>query len=265
MNFIIFIGFLFLQYFCKESSITFSVTGISRNNFDTLCLESTGKYSFSIKGKFSSDPNIFKTITFNLLKPLNAQVECIAISSTYLDSGLSCDLPVYEYELKKDTILLQLTAPKVSGYIFKNWEETIGANPGVSNKVAEDVSCSPTAEAIFNTTNIESNGCNENRNVLKLNGKWNKEIKNDLRFELSINENSKKADCTYDKGQEYITCLHEGYGDIKINEKYCKSSLIYVYLVSESNNTIHVDKCNDGKFILINYFIFYLLIISLFI
>ena len=266
MNFIVFIGFLFLQYFCKEneSQITFTVTGIRKDLLYPLCMELTGKYLFVIEGKFSSEPNMFNSITFNLLQPVNAQVECtpISISST----GFSCDLPVYDNNiLKGNTILLQLSAPKVSGFIFKNWETIIGATPGTSNKVAENVYCSPSAEAIFNVTNIESNGCNGNKNVLKLNGKWSKEIKENVRFELVIDGYDKKADCTYDIGQEYVKCLLEGYGNVKINEKYSRSSLVYIYLVSESNNTIHVDKCNDGKFLLINSFIFYLLINLLFI
>ena len=152
--------------------------------------------------------------------------------------------------------------PKSSRYIIKNWEQTIGASPGTSNKV-DNTTCLPKTDAIFNITKVEKNGCNGDKNVLKLNGKWNKET-DSTRFELKIDGFSKKADCSYAKGKEYITCQLEGYGDIKINEKYCKS-FFSVYLISGYDNIYHVSNCNDGKLIRINSIIFYLLIILLFI
>ena len=263
VTFLVFLVFLFVQYFCKEqeSQITFTVYGIKECILP--CVPALGSYTFYIEGEFSSTPSFIDTLTLNLLQPLNAQAICNPFGKTSYSNGvLQCEINLCDYKIDGN-ILLQLDVPKDSIYIFKNWEQTIGVSPGTSNKV-DNTTCLPEAKAIFNVTNIEKNGCNGNKNVLKLNGKWDKEVDN-IKFDLKIDGHSKKAYCSYVKGKEYVTCQLEGYGNIKINEKYCKSTILEIYLISESEHSIHVDECSDGKLIGINSIIFYLLIISLFI
>ena len=260
MYFLVFLVFLFAQYYCKEqeSQITFTVSGITKHILPCL----SGSYTFNIEGEFSSSTSILETLTIDLLQPSNAKAVCSPFGKTSYTSDLfQCEINVCDYRIDGN-ILLELDVPKSSRYIIKNWEQTIGASPGTSNKV-DNTTCLPKTDAIFNITKVEKNGCNGDKNVLKLNGKWNKET-DSTRFELKIDGFSKKADCSYAKGKEYITCQLEGYGDIKINEKYCKS-FFSVYLISGYDNIYHVSNCNDGKLIRINSIIFYLLIILLFI
>ena len=264
MNFIILIGFLFLKFFCKqeESEISFKVINITQSPL--RCMSTLGTYLFYIYGEFSSAPNIKNIITLDLAEPSNAKALCYPFSPTTIKGDfIQCEINLCDCNIT-DKILLSENEPKISGYSFPNWEETIGSNPGISNEVDENITCYPEAVATFNTLNVESNGCNKKNNVLKLNGKWDNDV-NDMKFELDIDGYDKKAVCDYgDDGEEYVKCELEGYGDIKINEKYVKTNTA-VYLINESNNTVHVDKCENGKFIGINSVIFYSLILLLFI
>ena len=264
MNFIILIGFLFFKSLCKEeeSEITFEVKNITQSPL--RCRSTLGTYLFYMYGDFSSPPNIKNIITLDLLEPSNAKALCYPFSpSTIPGDFLQCEINLCNYNIT-DKILLSVDEPKISGYSFPNWVEIIGSNPGISNKVDENITCFPEALATFNTSIVESNGCNKKNNVLKLNGKWDKEV-NDMKFELDIDGYDKKAVCDYgDNEEEYLKCELEGYGDIKINEKYVKTNTA-VYLINQSSNTVHVDECENGKFIGINSVIFYSLILLLFI
>ena len=226
MSILVILVFLFAQYFCKlqESKITFTVNKLEQEIIP--CLSSVCSYRFDIEGEFSSDIDYFKTFTLNLIQPSNAKAICSPCSKTeYLNARFQCDIDICDYKLG-DKILVQLEVPESSIYTFSNWEQIIGASPGTSNKV-DTTTCLPKADKIFNITNVESNGCNGNKNVLKLNGKWSKEISS-ISFELDIEGYSKKASCSYEKGKEYLTCELEGYGDIKINEKYLQIGRAHV-------------------------------------
>ena len=288
MSILVILVFLFAQYFCKvqESKNTFTVSKIELPYFK--CMPTSGYYLFYIEGEFSSEisvTDLSKTLTLNLIQPSNGQAICTPFPKTeYSNDEFQCEINICDYRIDGN-ILVQLDAPESSVYTFTNWEQTIGASPGTSNFV-ETITCLPKAKGIFNITNVESNGCNGNKNVLKLNGKWNKQISS-ISFELDIEGYTKKAFCSYQKGNEYITCQLEGYGDIKINEKYFTCNDLYVYLISGNDNTISVNKCSSeessgsgessgsegsegsskssGKFIQINSIISYLLIILLFI
>lgn len=259
MNFCIFLVFLFVQYYCYEyePKITFTVTELKKS--EKPCRPTSASYLFYIEGEFSSIPESFNALKFNLLQPSNAKAICHPFQGYF-----SCIIYLYDYIINGN-ILLPLDLPESSGYIIKNWEEIIGVSPGISNKV-DNIICIPEAKAVFNITNIESNGCDEDKIVFKLNGKWDKNINNNIAFKLEIDGFSKDAYCNYAKGKEYIICRLQGYGDIKIKEKYILNTIMYdIYSISGYDNLIHIDECNSGKFVLINYIIFYLLIILLFI
>ena len=61
MYFLVFLVFLFAQYYCKEqeSQITFTVSGITKHILPCL----SGSYTFNIEGEFSSSTSILETLT----------------------------------------------------------------------------------------------------------------------------------------------------------------------------------------------------------
>ena len=256
MKFCIFLVFLFVQYYCieREYKVTFIVKELKKAN--EPCRPTSGSYLFYIECEFFSILYESKTLILNLLQPSNAQAICYPIEKIKsIGRHFSCILNLYDYIIDGN-ILLQLDVPESYIYIIKNWEEIIGASPGISNKV-DNITCIPEAKAVFNITSIESNGCDENKTVFKLNGKWDKEIKN-IAFKLEIDGFSKNAYCNYNKEKKYITFKLEGYGDIKIKEKYILNSIMFdIYLISGYYNLFHVDQCNNGKLVLINSIIFY--------
>ena len=72
VTFLVFLVFLFVQYFCKEqeSQFTFTVYGIKECILP--CVPALGSYTFYIEGEFSSTPSFIDKLTLNLLQPLNA-------------------------------------------------------------------------------------------------------------------------------------------------------------------------------------------------
>ena len=76
--------------------------------------------------------------------------------------SLSCDIEVYLYPLNNVDIIFPLKPPKINGYSFPNWENSIGAEPGISN-VIPNVKCLPKEKNIFIPYSVELNGCNKKK------------------------------------------------------------------------------------------------------
>ena len=66
---------------------------------------------------------------------------------------LLCTIDSSVYPLDNVNIILPTEAPKVDKYTFKNWDATIGPNPGISN-VLRDAVCIPKISNKFTSSSI---------------------------------------------------------------------------------------------------------------
>ncbi len=239
------LSFLILQLTClEESEISFNVSSIEKSQLG--CISNIGTYIFYLIGEFSSTPSILNPITLNLTIPKNATALCYPFFKTSVSADLlQCEINICDY-LIEDEVILSVEKPVVEGYSFPNWKETIGASPGESNRVDDNVVCTLEAKAAFTTDSIESSGCKGKTNIFKINGKWSNETE-DLGFVLDVEGSEEKAICEYkNQKKDYIQCEFGGEGDIKIYDKYFKTN-INVYFLLESNSTIHLNKCNNPE------------------
>ena len=250
MSFLFFNGLFFLIHFFLhfESSKEEFFINITKIELPLIgCIPSTGKYYFFIYGNFSEKPDFFEDITIELETSDNMKLKskCQLSDKIFnIPQSLDCDIEVYLYPLNNVDIIFPLKPPKIKGYTFLNWENTIGSEPGKSN-VISNVICKPKEKNIFIPYSVELNGCNKKKNKFKIKGKWannyNKPISSDLLLALAKirldNKNKDLAECEIldkidnntnntdnnisdDIDFTVFECEFKGEGEINFKEQY---------------------------------------------
>ena len=235
----------------SSESVEFTVEKLDIN--PSPCSSSSGQYTFSIDGTFSGSTSYFtESFTLDLDTSANSKInaECRPIQTLGVYE-FSCIIDISKYPLNNVDILLPTKAPQVSQYTFKNWEQVIGAQPGVSNKIAS-VSCLPEAEDTFTPSSIEIGDCTyDNKRKFNILGTWeiNKYSLYKYRnFDLVLDNSSKDTvNCRF-PDETKCECEFEGKGVFKIKEQYVTINL-HSYKIKEFNSGKTIDDCDDDDFI----------------
>jgi hypothetical protein len=235
----------------SSESVEFTVEKLDIN--PSPCSSSSGQYTFSIDGTFSGSTSYFtESFTLDLDTSSNNKInaECRPIQTLGVYE-FSCIIDISKYPLNNVDILLPTKAPQVSQYTFKNWEQVIGAQPGVSNKIAS-VSCLPEAEDTFTPSSIEIGDCTiDNKRKFNILGTWeiNKySLYKHRNFDLVLDNSSKDiATCRF-PDETKCECEFEGEGVFKIKEQYVTINL-HSYKIKEFNSGKTIDDCDDDDFI----------------
>ena len=179
---------------------------------------------------------------------INAECRPIQTLGVY---EFSCIIDISKYPLNNVDILLPTKAPQVSQYTFKNWEQVIGAQPGVCNKIAA-VSCLPEAADTFTPSSIEIGVCTyDDKRKFNILGTWeiNKYSLYKYRdFDLVLDNSSKDTITCNFKDDTKCECEFEGEGVFKIKEQYVTINL-HSYKIKEFNSGKTIDDCDDDDFI----------------
>ena len=212
------------------------------------CSKSKAQYDFDIIiSSFSDSVSSFDTITFDVQTSDGKKLQTNCSPYSFLSSKFTCHIDV-RYALDKADILLPTNAPTVDKYAFKNWEQTIGANPGVSNKIG-DVTCLPEEKNTFIPSSVTVEDCFLGSRSFKINGEWEQKDKADLvdyssaKIELD-NKNRDIATCKYRTDFNGFDCNFEGEGDLNMKDQYF-TTLSKVYKMKGFNSGKSAKKCDD--------------------
>ena len=235
----------------SSESVEFTVEKLDIN--PSPCSSSSGQYTFSIDGTFSGSTSYFtESFTLDLDTSSNNKIkaECRPIQTLGVYE-FSYIIDISKYPLNNVDILLPTKAPQVSQYTFKNWEQVIGAQPGVSNKIAA-VSCLPEAEDTFTPSSIEIGDCTiDNKRKFNILGTWeiNKYSLYKYRYFDLVLDNSNKdtVNCRFPDDTK-CECEFEGEAVFKIKEQYVTINL-HSYKIKEFNSGKTIDDCDDDDFI----------------
>ena len=256
----------------SSESVEFTVDKLVKNS--SPCSTSSGRYTFSIAGTFSGSTSYFtESFTLDLDtssgNKINAECRPIQTLGVY---EFSCIIDISKYPLNNVDILLPTKAPQVSQYIFKNWEQTIGAQPGTSNKIAA-VTCEPETEDTFTPSSIEIGDCTfDNKRKFNILGKWEKDkytLYRYRKFDLVLdNANKDTATCSFPDSTK-CECEFDGEAVFKIKEQNVNINRLS-YKIKEFNSGKTLDDCDDDDYVegLLNsdnllFFNKYLILISL--
>lgn len=255
----IYLSFIFFISYSKskDEKVEFNVEKIELPQL--ACIPYLGSYLFYLKGKFNKSPIITNEIIF-MLESTNSKVVCHPLENTIISNDqLQCELNICDNPINNKNLFLPVNPPNIDGYIFPNWKQVIGENPGKSNKIPEDnINCTAKELNSYNISDIKSQGCSNKQNIILIDGKWSDDAKlKPGKFGIKLANN--KANCRV-INQNQIQCEIDGYGDVKFEEKYFKSG-INVFKIEESYSSIHVDKCEYSSFLLVNKIILFFIII----
>ena len=157
---------IFLVSIQNSNQIDFTVTGLKAEGCKNP------EYSFSIEGN-CEDCTITDGFNLNLetSKKQTVKAECYPMQILMIHK-LLCTIDGSVYPLDNVNIILPTSAPKVDKYTFKNWETTIGANPGTSN-VLKDAVCIPKVANTFTPSSITDDDCDAlGYSTFTINGEW---------------------------------------------------------------------------------------------
>ena len=187
---------IFLVSIQNSNQIDFTVTGLKAEGCKNP------EYSFSIEGNCEDCSAITDRFNLNLetSKKQTVKAECYPMQILMIHK-LLCTIDGSVYPLDNVNIILPTSAPKVDKYTFKNWETTIGANPGTSN-------CDALGYSTFT-----------------INGEW--EDKSSLNIPTSYstakifldNSGQDAADCDYMNDPVRFACEIRGDGRLKVKEQ----------------------------------------------
>ena len=192
------------------------------------CNKTKGEYTYWIKGKFSDSTDSSPyTIEFDLDTSSGNKIKTTCHPSDCLNGNsdrMSCKIDISRYPLENVNVLLPTTAPQFNNINFTNWKETIGANPGESNKIGTNVNCVSDIENVFIPSSVEIGDCFFKRSEFTINGKWENTDKINLRDfgDAKIvldNEKNDIAECTYRNKTYSFNCKIDGDRLIKIKEQ----------------------------------------------
>ena len=243
-----FIALIFISIQSSNQIIESTVKEIEVDRYP--CSESKAQYDFDIIiSSFSDSVSSFDTITFDVQTSDGRKLETNCNPLNILSSKFMCHINV-RYPLEKTDILLPTQAPTVQNYAFKNWEQVIGANPGVSNKIG-NVTCLPEEKNTFIPSSVTIGDCFIDRSFT-INGEWEKKDKADLSDYSSSkirldNKNGDLATCRYKTSFKGFDCNFSGEGDINMKEQYF-TVLGEVYKMKEFNSGKSAKRCDDDDF-----------------
>ena len=267
---IIFIALILISFQNSVQNIVFTVDTVGKKNFHFS--KTKGTYEFYIDGKLNDKNN---TLTHNFTMDLGTsdgkkiKANCSPYNALEGNKFL-CEIDK-EYPLNNLDILLPIKAPKVEKYTFKNWEQTIGANPGISNKIFSE-----TNEDNFVNTFIPSStsvtGCYFDEVFFIVKGQWEKKdgfiLDETISFKLVLdNEDKDEADCNYVyEPYPIFSCIVDGFGNIKFKEQIFKgfsNDSFRSFKVKGSDSGEYVKNCSkinkivsSGSFNFLNKILF---------
>jgi len=222
------------------------------------CSENYGEYYFYIYAEMNQDIDVSEEIAIDLNTSNNQIIRTIC-SPHYSEivQFFLCKIDICEYPLNDIDIYLPLDPPISQKYGFLNWKNIIGSSPGTSNKISNSkITCIPKEKNTFIPISIKSEGCDGNKNIFIINGKWmydgdnNQPIFWDINL-LILNENNKIAYCEYNYLKINLKCEYEGYGIIKFEETYSK--VAYLWKIQEFSSSTELTDClsiNNGLILL---------------
>jgi hypothetical protein len=164
----------------------------------------------------------------------------------------SCKIDIVQNPLNTIDVFLPVKTPKVNNFILKKWEEVIGANPGVSNKI-HIIECLPEETNTFSPSNITINQCYYKyiaTHLIIINGTWERDISDtfnhdDINITLD-NEDKDTMLCEHIQNPISFLCFFTGRGRIKFNEQLCNFRNSDVYRIKGFDSGQTIDKCSDG-------------------
>ena len=222
---------------------------VEKMEYDSdLCSEWKAECVFDIIiSSFSDKISSFDTITFDVHTTDGRKLQTTCSPYNILStSKFICHIDV-RYPLDNTGILLPTTAPKVEKYAFKNWEKTIGANPGTSNKIS-DVTCLPEELNTFIPSSVEIGDCAISIRYITIKGEWenkNKALTNMSPCKIELNnKNLDIMSCSYRTDIIGFECRFEGEGNINMKEQYF-TAVNRVYKLKEFNSGKSSKKCAD--------------------
>lgn len=245
----IFIVLILISFQNSNQAIEFTVESLENRG---SCSALTKSFSFGISGTFSEKTSYFSD-EFNLDletsdgKKIKSKCSPLQLLGVY---KLSCNIDIVHYPLNKVDIFLPTKAPQITGYTFKNWEQIIGSESGVSNKISE-AECLPKEENIFTPSSINVGDCLIDRSFT-INGDWEKEVKISDYYSTEIildNDNKDIAKCRYmgSTNPIHFDCNFDGSGSVKFKEQFFQI-LSKVYKIKEFDSGKTVNVCSDEEF-----------------
>ena len=248
----IFLVLILISFQNTNQNVEFIIENLEKKSI--LSLESKGAYIFYITGKLN-DKNSSLTCNFTLDLETSDGNKVRSICSPYNSLGVNkilCEINTTQYPLNNIDILLPTKAPQVEKYTFKNWEQVIGAKPGISNKIERD----KTTEEVVNTftpTSITIEECLGNNNIVRIEGEW--ENKNDILDNFGVilisldNDENINASCTFDAAwiPNYFECIIKGHGTIKFKDQNFKGSskgLIKLFKIKGFDSGLTIKDCS---------------------
>jgi hypothetical protein len=252
--FIILILFSFFQK--SKQSIEFT---LYEQIIESSCEENKGTFDILIKGVLEG---ITKDQNYNnqlLMFPIvigtsngkNLEAICYPTKKTN-EFYFSCKIDIVQNPLNTIDIFLPVKTPEVKNFILKKWEEVIGANPGVSNKI-QIIECLPEETNTFFPSNITINQCYYkliSTHLIIINGTWEDKIDDTFNYDdINITLDNEDKDimlCEHIQKPISFLCFFKGRGRIKFNEQLCNFRNRDVYKIKGFDSGQTIDKCSDG-------------------
>ena len=216
------------------------------------CSEDYGEYYFYIYCEMNKDIDTSEKITIDLSSSSNQiiKAKCTPYYTEVIKFFI-CVIDILEYPLNDIEIYLPIDPPISKKYGFINWKNIIGISPRTSNKISDSkITCTPKEENTFIPSSIKSEGCDGNKNIFIIDGKWkyDEEDKKPLFWDIDLlilNENNKIAYCEYNYTEINLECEYEGYGIIKFEKAYSKA--INIWKMEEFSSSTELEDCSSSN------------------
>ena len=218
------------------------------------CIPNLSTFLFNIKAEFSKSPDITNILSINLSPNLISS--CYAFENTSVtDSFFQCKINTVNYPIDNINIYLPLDNPNSEYYNFLNWKETIGKEPEISNKISDkEIYCIPKELNSYEMTEIKSEGCSNNKNIISLKGQW-KDNNLIIPKNYEFNFDKIKGKCNI-ISLNWIQCEIEGEGIIKFNDNFYFEYGINTFMIQKSEKSINIKDCNKNDDVNFCLFIF---------
>ena len=239
--------FIALILFSFQEKIEFTVENLAQESFK--CSKNT-TYEFDIEGKFNGSPSSL-TDSFELDLETSDKRKIKSTCTPYkilLTSQITCRIDTCLYPFDKMDIILPTKAPETSKFIFKDWEQIIGKQSGVSNKIS-NVDCSPKESSnTFIPSSVTVEDCLFTTSSFKIKGDWENKNKKVSIVGMNMileNENNSVAKCYYydNRNPPEFECNFD-YGKVKFKEQFFKGTL-ETYKIGAFDSGKSAKKCSD--------------------
>ena len=224
----------------QEEKININITSVDLPPFP--CIPNLSTFLFNIKVEFSKSPDITKTLSLNLSP--NIVSSCYPFENTSVtDSFFQCKIDVVDYPINNINIYLPLVAPNSDYYNFLNWNETIGKEPEISNRISDkEIYCIPKELNSYEISEMKNEGCSNDKNIISLKGHWkDKNLIIPENFEFNFDKIKGKC---YNTTSNWIQCEIGGEGNFKFNKDFYFEYGINTFMIQKSEKSIDVKECN---------------------